>query len=78
MTGILLSRRDDSKALYKALNEHRLKRDMTWTEVSEETGVSTSTLRRTKEGGRMEVDGMIAMVDWLGVQVETFVRESTS
>lgn len=67
-------RRFDSKALHQALDEQRLRRDMTWAEVSKEIGVSASTMRRTKDGGRMEVDGMIAMVDWLGEQVETFVR----
>ncbi len=69
-------RRFDSKALHRALDSQRVQRGMTWTEVSKEIGVSASTLRRTKEGGRMEVDGMIAMVDWLGERVETFVRET--
>lgn len=49
---------------------------MTWTEISKEIHVSASTIQRTKLGGRMEVDGMIAMVDWLGVPVETFIRET--
>jgi hypothetical protein len=31
---------------------------------------------RTRTGGRMEVDGILAMVAWLGVPVETFVRET--
>ena len=41
-----------------------------------EIGVSVSTIARTQKGGRMEVDGMLAMVAWLNVPVETFVRES--
>jgi len=40
------------------------------------TGVSAATLTRTRAGGRLEVDGMLARVRWLGVPVETFVRES--
>ncbi len=48
---------------------------MTWADVSKEIGVSTSTITGTKRGGRMEVDGMLAMVHWLDVPVETFVRE---
>jgi hypothetical protein len=32
-------------------------------------------ITRIKNGGRMEVDGMLAMVAWLGVTVETFVRD---
>ena len=69
-------RRFDAKALHKALDDQRIRRDMSWSEVSKEIGVSASTLRRTKDGGRMEVDGMIAMVDWLGEKVETFLRET--
>ena len=69
-------RRFDSATLYHALNEQRLSRKMSWNDVSNEIGVSASTMQRTKLGGRMEVDGMIAMVDWLGEQVETFVRET--
>ncbi len=43
-----------------------------------QTGVSVSTLTRTQQGGRMEVDGMLAMVGWLGVPVENFVRDVSS
>ncbi len=69
-------RRFDTAALYQALNQQRAARDMTWSEVSKEIGVNASTLQRTKLGGRMEVDGMIAMVDWLGEVPETFIRET--
>lgn len=48
---------------------------MTWAELSREIGVSASTITGTRKGGRMEVDGMLAMVYRLGVPVETFVRE---
>lgn len=67
-------KRFDSKALHQALDEERLRREMSWAEVSKELGVSASTIRRIKDGGRMEVDGMIAMVDWLGAQVETWLH----
>jgi len=69
-------RRFDSNALYKALDQQRQDRGMTWADISKEISVSASTIRRTKEGGRMEVDGMIAMVDWLGLRVETFIRST--
>lgn len=48
---------------------------MTWLDLSRAIGVSVSTITGTKKGGRMEVDGMLAMVSWLGVPVEAFVRE---
>jgi transcriptional regulator with XRE-family HTH domain len=71
-------RRFDSKALYQALDEKRKSRDLSWPEVAMQTGVSVSTLTRTQQGGRMEVDGMLAMVGWLGVPVENFVRGVSS
>lgn len=49
---------------------------MSWNDVSAEIGVGASTLRRTKDGGRLEVDGMIAMVCWLDEKVETFIKET--
>jgi hypothetical protein len=66
--------RFDTKALYLALDAQRSLRRMTWVEVAAAIGVSPSTIQRTRGGGRMEVDGMLAMVYWLGVPVETFVR----
>jgi len=69
-------RRLNSKALYEALNQQRLARDLTWRQVAAEIGVSVTTITRIKNGGRMEVDGMLAMVGWLQVPVETFVLDS--
>ena len=68
--------RFDSKALYAALDKQRRARGLTWAMVAAEMGVSAATISRTRTGGRMEVDGMLAMVRGLGVPVETFVRES--
>jgi hypothetical protein len=58
--------RFDSKALYAALDAQRGARRMTWTQVAAETGVRAATITRTRAGGRLEVDGMLAMVRWLG------------
>ena len=70
-------KRFDSKALYAALETRRESRGLSWREVADEMGVSAATISRTREGGRMEVDGMLAMVAWLGVPVEHFVRDSS-
>jgi transcriptional regulator with XRE-family HTH domain len=67
--------RFDAAALYAALDRERIARGMTWSQVAAETGVSAATIKRTKEGGRMEVDGMLALVNWLGVRVEMFVQD---
>lgn len=68
--------RFDSRALYRALDEKRQSLGLTWADVASEIGVGAATITRTRTGGRMEVDGMLAMVRWLAVPVETFVRES--
>ena len=69
--------RFDSQALYRALDERRASRGLSWKQVAEETGVSVSTLTRTRLSGRLEVDGVLAMVSWLGRTVESFARETT-
>jgi hypothetical protein len=67
--------RFDARALYVALDEQRRTREMSWEQVAGAIGVSSVTITRTRIGGRLEVDGMLAMVSWLGVPVETFTRE---
>ncbi len=69
--------RFDAHALYLALDAQRCSRGMSWQQVALEVGVSASTLTRAKRGGRMEVDGMLAMVRWLGRTVESFTRGAT-
>lgn len=69
-------RRFNTSALFQALDERRAAKGLTWEQVARETGVSAATIKRTKDGGRLEVDGMLAMVGWLGVPVEEFVRDA--
>lgn len=71
-------RRFDARALYEDMDRQRNLRGLTWAEVAREMGVASTTIKRTQSGGRMEVDGMLAMVAWLGVPVETFVRDDAS
>jgi transcriptional regulator with XRE-family HTH domain len=66
--------RFDTRALYAALDAQREARGMSWQQVAQETGVAASTMTRTKLGGRLEVDGMLAMVRWLGRTVESFTQ----
>ena len=68
--------RFDGKALHAALDEQRTRRGLTWADVARETGVSASTLTGTKRGGRLEVDGVLAMTVWLGRPVESFTRQT--
>lgn len=68
--------RFDARALYETLDAQRQVRGMSWKEVADEIGVSASTLTRTRRGGRMEADGMLAMVRWLGRTAESFTRKT--
>jgi len=53
--------RFDARVLYEAMDEQRRVRGLSWREVAQEIGgISPSTLTRTKLGGRMEADGMLA------------------
>jgi transcriptional regulator with XRE-family HTH domain len=67
--------RFDARALHAALDAQRKARGLTWADVARETGVASATLTRTKTGGRLEVDGTLAMVRWLGRTIESFTRE---
>ena len=68
--------RFDAKALFVALDRQRMARGLSWAQVATETGVSVSTMKRTRLGGRMEVDGVLALVGWLGRTVESFTRST--
>ena len=59
-------------ALYEAMDAQQRARGLPWAKVGAELGISPSTLTRTRLGGRMEVDGMLAMVRWVGRRVESF------
>jgi transcriptional regulator with XRE-family HTH domain len=66
--------RFDARLLYAALDAQRRARGLSWRDVALEIGVSSATLTGTKRGGRLEVDGMLAMVRWLGRTAESFTR----
>ena len=68
--------RFDPPALYKAMNEQREARGMTWQQVGREIGVTPSTITRTQQQGRFEVDGVLAMTSWLGRRIEDFTRKA--
>ena len=68
-------KRFDSKALYAALDRRRHEEGLSWQQLGKLIGVSPATMTRMRGSGRLEVDGMLAMVGWLGRPVEDFVRD---
>jgi transcriptional regulator with XRE-family HTH domain len=65
----------DVAALYAALNEQKKARRLSsWRQVAKETGVSPSTLTRLAQGKRPDVDSLAALLHWLHMPAEAFMR----
>src|SRR5271156_4189589 len=76
--GLFVRHQFDRPALYAALDAQRRAREISWQQVARETGVAASTIVATKRARRMETDGRLAMVRWLGCTPEKFIRGSES
>lgn len=63
--------------LSRSIDQTRAERELTLAALSRHVGVSTSTIRRFRTATDAEADGVLAMVGWLGVPPERFVRGST-
>ena len=64
----------DVEALYGALDARRKRKALSWRDVAREAGVSASTLTRMAQGKRPDVDGFAALVDWLGMPADSFLK----
>lgn len=64
----------DVAALYVTLDSERQQRGLSWRQVAQEAGVGPSTLSRMANGNRPDVDSFVALVHWLGVPAEQFMR----
>jgi transcriptional regulator with XRE-family HTH domain len=65
--------RMDARRLYDALDAQRRARGLSWRQLADESGVSPSLLSRMGNGHRPDLDGFIALVQWLGMPAETFM-----
>ena len=66
----------DLNALSRSIDQARADRGLTWTRLSQEVGVATSTIRRFASASDAEADGVLALIGWLGVAPEQFVVDS--
>ena len=64
----------DLRTLLQAVDEERRSQGLSWSALSAYVGVSASTIRRFGVADDAEADGVLAMVRWLGVAPEDFVR----
>jgi transcriptional regulator with XRE-family HTH domain len=65
--------RMDARRLYDALDAGRKARGLSWRQLAEQAGVSPSLLSRMGNGQRPDLDGFIALVQWLGAPAEEFM-----
>ncbi len=68
----------DVGALYAALDLNRKSKELSWRDLAKEAGVSPSTLTRMAQGKRPDVDGFAALIAWLGVPADQFLRSSST
>ena len=66
----------DLRALFRAVDDARVDRGLTWTALAAEARVAVSTIRRFAHASDAEADGVLAVVCWLGVAPEAFIRGS--
>lgn len=64
----------DVSALHAALDEKRRSRGYSWRKIALEAGISPSTLTRMAQGRRPDVDSFGALISWLGLPAERFIR----
>jgi transcriptional regulator with XRE-family HTH domain len=66
--------RVDVAKLYEALDtERRARGNLPWRQLAQQAGVSPSLLSRMGNKQRPDLDGFIALVQWLGGKAETFM-----
>lgn len=68
----------DVQALCDALDLQRRSKKFSWRQVAAEAGVGPSTLSRMAKGNRPDVDSFAALVEWLGIPANTFLRGSST
>ena len=66
----------DVASLYAALDEGRQAKELSWRQLAKEAKVSASTLTRMAQGKRPDVDSFAALVKWLGVPADSFLRDA--
>lgn len=63
----------DVSTLHAALDAERVARNLTWKDISAQSGVSASTLTRISQGRRPDVDSLAALTAWLGMPADRFM-----
>lgn len=64
----------DADGFYKALATTVLVRKLTWKQVSQETGVSQTTLTRMSTGRKPDAASLAVLATWAGLNLANFTR----
>lgn len=63
---------------HAALDAQRVAKGLNWKEISEQSGVSASTLTRISQGRRPDIDGLALLLAWSGLDAATFLPEANN
>jgi transcriptional regulator with XRE-family HTH domain len=69
----MAEKRFDARGFYEALSTTVTARDLTWKQVSQDTGVSASTLSRMAIGRVPDAASVAALSAWAGLNTGDFV-----
>jgi transcriptional regulator with XRE-family HTH domain len=64
----------DAEAFYAAIASTVVARNVTWKQVSQETGISATTLTRMSQGRRPDAASQAALSAWAGINPGDFVH----
>ena len=68
----------DVEGFHAALDAQRVAKELTWKDVSDQSGVSQSTLTRISQGRRPDVDGLALLLAWSGLDAAQFLPGANS
>ncbi len=69
-----MERRVDVSRLHAALDAERRDRGLSWRQVAAEADISSSLFTRMSKGHSPDLESFAALVQWLGVPAEQFMR----
>lgn len=73
-----MEERFDIVGFHAALDAQRSAKSLNWKEVSEQSGVSASTLTRMSQGRRPDIDGLALLLAWSGLDAANFLPEANN
>lgn len=68
----------DIVGFHAALDAQRAAKGLNWKEISEQSGVSASTLTRMSQGRRPDIDGLALLLAWSGLDAANFLPEANN